>query len=333
MGLILSIIFGLLPSLVFAAFVYWLDRFEKEPKSLLLAVFTWGAIVAAGLAFTINSMVGSSIYIATGSRDATQLTTGSLVAPIVEESLKGVAVLFVALAFRHLFDSVLDGLVYAGIAALGFAATENIYYIYNYGFVDHGLRGVLDLFFVRVVLVGWQHPFFTAFTGIGLALARMTRSLPVKIIAPIAGWSSAVLTHSLHNTLSTMLPTPSNSIFASLVDWIGWILMGVFILITLVREQHWVSQALRDEITYGVITPAQYSVATSPWKQSLARLVALGQKRFHETNRFYQLCGVLANKKRLYLSVGDEDGNLTRIQSLRSELLTLSPCVVTDYSL
>ena len=35
MALIVSIFFGFVPMFFFAAFVYWLDRYEKEPKILL----------------------------------------------------------------------------------------------------------------------------------------------------------------------------------------------------------------------------------------------------------------------------------------------------------
>ncbi|MCJ7700424.1 MAG: PrsW family intramembrane metalloprotease [Anaerolineales bacterium] len=172
MGFITSLLFGFVPMLVFSGILYWLDRYEKEPKLVLGVVFTWGAIVAAGAAFLINTILGMGVYSITGSDIFTELTTGSLVAPIIEETLKGLAVLLVYLIFRSEFDSLLDGSVFAGIAALGFAATENSYYIYNYGFLEGGYRDLFQLVFIRVILVGWQHPFYTAFIGIGLALAR-----------------------------------------------------------------------------------------------------------------------------------------------------------------
>ena len=133
MGLIVSGLIGFASSLLFAYILYWLDRYEKEPLLLLGGVFLWGAVVAAGSAFLINTILGVGIYVFTGSF-ATDLATGSLVAPLVEETLKGLAVLGVFLVFRNEFDSVLDGIIYAGVAALGFAATENTYYIYTYGF-------------------------------------------------------------------------------------------------------------------------------------------------------------------------------------------------------
>ena len=69
----------------------------------------------------------------TGSEAISEFATGSLVARPVEESFKGMAVLLVYLIVRREFDSILDGIIYAGIVALGFAATENSYYIYNFG--------------------------------------------------------------------------------------------------------------------------------------------------------------------------------------------------------
>ena len=45
--MILSILLGYIPAFVYAGFVYWLDRYEKEPLPLLGGVFMWGALVAA----------------------------------------------------------------------------------------------------------------------------------------------------------------------------------------------------------------------------------------------------------------------------------------------
>jgi RsiW-degrading membrane proteinase PrsW (M82 family) len=126
-AIMVCILLGFLPMLFFAWIIYWVDRYEKEPKILLGVVFLWGAVVAAGVAFFINTLLGVGIYMFTGSEAIAELTTGSLIAPIIEECLKGFAVVIVFLVFRREFDSILDGIVYAAVAALGFAATENAY--------------------------------------------------------------------------------------------------------------------------------------------------------------------------------------------------------------
>ncbi len=138
MPLLVSIFFGFVPMFVAAAFVYWLDRYEKEPKLLLGAAFFWGVIIAAGGAFIVNTALGIGIFYATGNEGVTDFATTSIIAPIVEEFLKGLAVGIVFVLFRKEFDSTLDGIIYAAMAALGFAATENSFYIYSRGYQEGG---------------------------------------------------------------------------------------------------------------------------------------------------------------------------------------------------
>src|SRR5512139_2515009 len=100
MALFGAFFFGFVPMFLFAGFVNWLDRYEKEPKLLLGAAFVWGVVIAGGGAFIINTIFGLSIYELTGSESAADFGTTSIVAPIVEEALKGLAVLVVFLMFR-----------------------------------------------------------------------------------------------------------------------------------------------------------------------------------------------------------------------------------------
>ena len=50
MALLGALFFGFVPMFLFAAFVNWLDRYEKEPWQVLLAAFLWGAVVATFIA-------------------------------------------------------------------------------------------------------------------------------------------------------------------------------------------------------------------------------------------------------------------------------------------
>jgi RsiW-degrading membrane proteinase PrsW (M82 family) len=324
LGILLSLFFGFVPMFLFAAIVYWLDRYEKEPAILLGFVFLWGAVVAAGAAFLVNTFLGLGVFLFTGSEIATELTTGSVFAPVVEESLKGIAVVVIFLLVRREFDSILDGIVYAGITALGFAATENSYYIFTYGYLENGLEGTLWLVLVRVFLVGWQHPFYTAFIGIGLALSRLNRSVGIKIAAPILGFLLAMFTHSFHNTLASLVQGLGGLAATALVDWSGWVVMFLFILWALYREQLWITFHLKEEVALGIISPAQYRTACSAWAQSAARITGLLNGRYTATHRFYQLTAELAHKKQQLSTMGDEEGNAALILRLRSELHRLA---------
>ncbi|HSF82618.1 MAG TPA: PrsW family intramembrane metalloprotease [Anaerolineales bacterium] len=322
MALALSLAFGFFPMFLFAWFVYWLDHYEKEPRTLLGGLFFWGAVIAAGGAYLFNTFLGQGVYWLTESSAATSFATGTLIAPVVEESLKGFAVLLVYLIFRREFDSIIDGIVYAGIVALGFAATENTLYIYRQGFLQDGYQGLYTLAFIRVVIVGWQHPFYTAFTGIGFSISRLSRQPAVKLATPILGWMGAVFAHSLHNTLASV-PNQMTCIIGSLVDWSGWIFMLLFILWSVRHEQQLLAYHLSEEVALGVLTPSQYRATCSVLSQGSVRLGSIFAGQYRDTRRFYQALGEIAHKKQHLATLGEEEGNSESITRLRQELVLL----------
>lgn len=328
MALLGALFFGFAPMFIFAAFVNWLDRYEKEPKILLGAAFGWGMVIAAGGAFILNTAFGIGIYALTGSEGVAEFGTTSIVAPVIEEGLKGLAVLIVFFLFRKEFDSILDGIVYAAITAMGFAAVENVLYIYRNGFLESGWEGFWTLVFIRVFLVGWMHPFFTSFTGIGLAISRLSRNPIVKVLAAPAGYVVAVTAHAFHNTFGSLIGGVSGFIVGTVADYIGYMFMIAFIIWVIVRERNILKKQLREEVEKGYMSPRQYVSALS-FFQTSAYLSALTSRTFLKTARFYQVCGELAHKKEQLSQLGEERGNTRIIEQLRSELLALSPVAKT----
>ncbi len=170
------ILVGAAAALIPVAFVVsaflWIDRWEPEPAKLLLFAFFWGSCGAtiSSLVFNQTSRVVGDI-ITHGSGDTFTLIVG---APIVEEAAKAAFLIAVYLRRRHEFDGVVDGMVYAGVTAAGFAFTENIWYFgqifAKQGFGDMA-GGVVALFVLRGVLSPFAHPLFTAMTGIGVGIA------------------------------------------------------------------------------------------------------------------------------------------------------------------
>jgi len=324
MALAGAFFFGFVPMFLFAAFVNWLDRYEKEPKLLLGAAFMWGVVIAGGGAFILNTAFGIGLYMFTGSEGLAEFGTTSISAPIVEEGLKGLAVLVVFLMFRKEFDSILDGIVYGAITAMGFAAIENVLYIYRNGFQEAGWQGFWTLVFVRVLLVGWMHPFFTAFTGIGLAISRISRNTLVKIIAIPAGYIVAVTAHAFHNTFSSVVGGSGGFFLGLFVDYIGFAIMFAFVIWIISRERNILKKQLVEEVTNGAISQQQYKSAIS-FFQTNVHLAALTSGTFRSTSRFYQVLGELAHKKEQLSKFGDEKGNIQTIEKLRAELMQLAP--------
>ena len=327
MGFVLSLFFGFVPMLLFTVFVYWLDRFEKEPKALIRRSFFWGALIAAGGAFLINTSLGMGIFAITGSETLAEFSTGSFIAPLVEETLKALSVIIVFLFNHNEFNLILDGIIYAAVTALGFAATENTYYIYTYGFQDGGFSGLFSMVFVRVILVGWQHPFFTSFFGIGLAAARMERRKGLAVVYALGGFGMAVFTHSFHNTLSELLPDQNGMWIGSIIDWTGWIIMFFFILFMINREKNMLKKFLAEEVGLGVLNEKQFLTSYSGFNRFAVFLSTFHTPQYRDTRLFYQLCGELAHKKNQFIRMGDEKGNANTIADLRTRLASLSPVI------
>jgi RsiW-degrading membrane proteinase PrsW (M82 family) len=191
---------------VVAAFL-WVDRWEPEPARLLWLAFGWGACVATITALLINNTAEAvgDLLLGKGNGDKISAVVS---APLFEEAAKGAFVLAILLRLRDEFDGVIDGVVYAGFVAAGFAFTENIYY-FGRAFAEHGFgdtttAGVVTAFILRGVLSPFTHPLFTGMIGIGVGIAARTRHRQVRLIAPIAGYAAAVILHALWNGSATL---------------------------------------------------------------------------------------------------------------------------------
>jgi RsiW-degrading membrane proteinase PrsW (M82 family) len=200
-GVLVGAVCALLPvGPVVAAFL-WVDRWEPEPPRLLLLAFGWGACVAALTALLVNTSAVSLLENVLGTGTGA-LAGPALVGPVVEEAVKGAFLVGLLVLHSREFDGVVDGVVYAGIVAAGFAFTENILY-FGQAFVTEGLEGagggVLATLLLRGVLSPFAHPFYTAMIGIGAGLAAGSRSPGFRVVAVVVGYLVAVGLHALWN--------------------------------------------------------------------------------------------------------------------------------------
>jgi RsiW-degrading membrane proteinase PrsW (M82 family) len=208
LGFLIGICLAALPLPVVLAAYRWLDRYEPEPRGLLLFAFFWGATVAALVAAVLNTTTAMLIAADQGP-EAVTATGAVLVAPWVEEAAKGTAILAVLLFRRREFDGVVDGIVLAGLVGVGFAFTENILYFGRAFLMGSEQVGAAGGFFaagltfvLRGVLAPFAHPLFTTMTGIGLGIAAARRSGALRVVAPVIGYLLAVLLHAVWNIAS-----------------------------------------------------------------------------------------------------------------------------------
>src|SRR5260221_7143095 len=150
-----------------------IDRFDPEPWWALALVLGWGAVAACGVAATVNTGV-ETMGEALGGPELGRVLAACVSAPIVEEGMKGLAVLGVFYFLRREVDGVVDGVIYATFAALGFAAVENVIYYGQAARADAAGNALAATFVMRGVLAPWGHPVYTSMTGIGFRVARHT---------------------------------------------------------------------------------------------------------------------------------------------------------------
>lgn len=267
-------ILAILPAGFYLTIFLWLDRYDPEPPKTLIFAFVWGAIIAVFASAIVNGIAQSAFG---------DLLTGIVSAPIVEEASKGAGVLIVASFFRKDFDSVVDGIVYAGVVALGFATMENIDY-YGKSLSEAGVGGLIGTWFIRGVLSPYSHVLFTCMTGIGCGIARETHNAALKVAAPIIGYFSAMFLHSLWNRMASFdTGTFFTGYFLLEVPMFCLFIAVIFHLVS--REGRILKQSLAVEVERGLITPGQLDIAISVFRRTGWVASAIGNPALFNARR------------------------------------------------
>ena len=267
-GVLLAIVASVvafIPALIYVLPLLWLDRYDPEPMWLLALAFAWGALVAVLVSFVVNTGVGIGVAEVIGGQEGAQigdLIGGIISAPVVEEGSKGVGLLILLIFFRRYFDDVLDGIVFAGVIALGFATVENVLY-YGRAIGMGGLGGLIFLFFLRGILSPFAHVTFTAMTGIGCGIARESHNTIIKILMPILGYICAVALHAFWNGMAFMLGMQGFLVGYFLLEIPFFVIFCVFCGIIMWRQNRILKEMLAIDVARGLIPEDHMKKATS----------------------------------------------------------------------
>jgi RsiW-degrading membrane proteinase PrsW (M82 family) len=323
--LLVALLGALIPTIFYVLFVWWLDRYEKEPRWLLAMAFLWGAIPAAVLAILFEIVFDLPLAALGQDSLAANLISASISAPLVEESVKGIALIGLVLLFRREFDDVLDGIIYGALIGLGFAFTEDALAYFIPILSQEGLSAGLTNIFMRTIVLGLNHAFWTGVVGAAVGYARLSRDWGRRILAPVGGWLLAVTLHGIHNAGATLAEqTACLSLGISLVaDWGGVLLLLVIAMLVIRRESQWIERGLVEEVRRGALSPQEFDLLrSSRWRlrvhwQARGRG---GRAASRAVDRYFQCATELAFKKQHLRSLGDEGGTAAEIQRLRQQL-------------
>jgi RsiW-degrading membrane proteinase PrsW (M82 family) len=173
---------GLLPVIVFLLLLIYLDTYRMVRMRLVVAMLVAGGVVAVAC-YVLNGELMDLLGL--------NLTHYSRwVAPVVEETLKALVVLW--LFGTHRVGFLVDSLILGFAVGAGFAVVENLYYLY----LDHDTT--LALWIVRGFGTAMMHGGVVAiFAVVTQTLAE--RSVVVRPVYCIPGLLAAMAVHSIFN--------------------------------------------------------------------------------------------------------------------------------------
>lgn len=323
LNLTVAFLGGLLPTYLYVLGVWWLDRYEKEPISLLLLAFFWGAVPAALLSVFVEVLFSIPVGRVLGTESlAADLLTSGVGAPLVEESFKGVALIGFVLFFRMEIDDALDGIIYGAMIGFGFALTENVVSYFLPILTNEGLRAGLTSILLRAILFGGNHALWSGIIGAAIGHARWHPCWQRRILLPAGGWILSVMLHAMHNTGAMLAErTACLSLSVSLVtDWGGLLLLLALAGLVLRKESRWIEVGLGHEVLLGLLSPEEYDLLTSAQKRMWVHwrsLVRGGSEAYRAVGRYYQAATELAfTKHHLQLrgSEADQHGGIPRLR-------------------
>ncbi|MDR1833128.1 MAG: PrsW family intramembrane metalloprotease, partial [Propionibacteriaceae bacterium] len=332
-----------LPTLAFWCLVFVLvDRFRPARPALWYIALGWGGCVATWLSLIANDWASVKLGIEQfGGDAAAQVRMAVFVAPFVEEACKATVLFWLAILARQRIVSKLSMITLGGLSAAGFAFTENVIYycraiVYASGTIDVGdaNEAVMQTVWMRGFYTCFGHPLFTAFTGIGIAVALRTRSKVVRVLAPLVGFGAAALCHMLFNSQASLQSEEGLQLLYFLVVLPS--LLGL--VIALVRQElaqgRLIKARLTDYVRMGWLEqsdPVAFSRLRSRFRALL--LAALrGWRPWLATYRMQRAMTELAYLRDAEARGVVDEGGDVRAQELVRAIRTWRPEAVDDPS-
>jgi len=232
MNIALLIAIALAPCLAIILFVYYRDTYEKEPKWLLLVSFLLGIVsiipaIFVELIFEKIPLINNIVFL--------RATIGI---GYVEEFWKLFFLLIIPY-WRKAFNEPLDGIIYAMMISMGFAAAENVLYV---------VKGGWGVGVLRAFTAIPAHAIFAVIMGYFVGLAKFTKhgAFPYIVVAFLLSG----MVHGLYDFFLMEKSVPG--------IWLGAILslvLGVIFSLKAIKTHRNFSKQSIEKLNESVSTP------------------------------------------------------------------------------
>ncbi|TGV00396.1 PrsW family intramembrane metalloprotease [Flavivirga rizhaonensis] len=197
------LLLAIAPIFIVILYIYFKDKYEKEPKRLLFYNFLLGAIVSVLITTILYYVFDIVLLLPNETSIFQQFIKAFIVVGLTEEFSKYVIVRYFAQRNKA-FNEPFDGIVYAVMVSMGFAATENILYV---------LEGGYETALLRAFTAVPAHATFGILMGFYMGKAKFSKN---RIGLNLIGLLSAIIFHGAYD-------------FFLFIDFLPGIWIGAFV--------------------------------------------------------------------------------------------------------
>lgn len=194
------------PVITIIIYIYIKDKFEKEPKLLLLYNFLFGAIASILISSILYFLYDILLPHPDRLNVFHQFLKAFFMVGLVEEFSKYIIVRYYAQP-KKAFNEPFDGIIYAVMVSMGFAFVENLLYIF-----DGGIQVAL----IRAITAIPAHAVFAIIMGYFMGIAKFSNH---KIKWNLIGLGLAIIFHGAYDffLFINFIPGISLGAFISLI--------------------------------------------------------------------------------------------------------------------
>ncbi|MCD4848959.1 MAG: PrsW family intramembrane metalloprotease [Candidatus Aegiribacteria sp.] len=214
MNVILALTLAIIPAVIIVIYFYRKDKAKPEPKGLIIRIFLLG-LFSTLPALILEMAISEFRGILKPNQVLSPIFTAFVVAALVEESIK----LFIVrrVAFRKkCFDEIMDGIVYAVVAGMGFACLENILYVLGRGLTVAVLRA-----FTSIPL----HAAVSVIMGYYIGMAKFSKNKGTGRRLIWKGFLLAVFFHGLYDLCIFAVPLWNQFIALGILPVLIWVII------------------------------------------------------------------------------------------------------------
>ncbi|MCQ2486708.1 MAG: PrsW family glutamic-type intramembrane protease [Clostridia bacterium] len=199
---------AIIPAVILMAYIYKKDKVDKEPIGLLCGCLLMGVCAAfASIALEMLGETALQMSPVTANSELYIIVFAFAVVAAVEEGTKLFFLRYKTWNSPD-FDCSFDGIVYAVFTSLGFAAFENVKYVFNYG---------LSVALPRAFLAIPGHMTFAVVMGVfyskAMAARRVGDTAGVRRNF-LAAWVAPVLLHGVYDSCAMLGTAQASAVFA-----------------------------------------------------------------------------------------------------------------------